>query len=159
MVSARALWWSPATACECGPERFRDYPCSCEGGWAAPMTFGELDGVTYLTDGFVLLPVHALGGLPVGYDQVLAVGPMRPQAMDGFAMWLATRPVSEPSDRAFARSLIDPIEEAGFRLRPLEGVKDAHGICDDELQVIGLAIPVRRNLEFSDSKYSRLVDA
>lgn len=161
LVDARALWWTePTKDCtDCEPGVVNDFPCACVGGWASPINHGTVDGWMYLTDRFVLLPAAVLGGLPVGYDKVLGLEPIRPQAMDAFAEWLNTPVILEPSDRAFARGLIDPLEQAGYRLRPLEGVKDAHGVCDEDLKVIGLAIPVRRNLVFDDSTYSRVVAA
>ena len=120
-------------------------------GWEYPLHHGTIDGVTYITDQFLLLPVAQLGGLPVGYDKVLELRPIRPQAMDGFAMWMNATAVDEPSDRVFFTWLLDPVELAGFRVRPLTGVKDAHAICGDRLEVVGLVIPVGRNkVEASD---------
>lgn len=123
MVSARALW--PKTA-----------------DWPSPLFYCTLDGAGYISDRYVMLPVARLGALPVGYGNHLV--PLPPQAEDGFAMWLTSTVLPDPSDRMFDGRIIDPLEAAGFKVRPLEGVKDAHGICDPDLELVGLAIPLRR---------------
>jgi hypothetical protein len=106
----------------------------------------QIDGWQYMTDHYVLLPTARIDGLPVGYDNLLM--PLARQAAEGFGMWLSANVLPDPSDRVFERRRIDPLEEAGFKVRALDGVKDAHGICDyGHLDLVGLITPVRRRHE------------
>lgn len=138
MVSARALWWD-------------------EADWASPMHLGTIDGASYITDRHALLPVARIAGLPVGWEKKLGLKPIRPQALDGMAEWLNARVVPEASGRLFSLWLINPLEQAGFRIRPLEGVKDAHGICDPDLELVGLAIPLRSDNPPTDAARSAVL--
>ena len=148
MVDARALWWHEPEVCDCAsPDE--DFPCPHDtaGGWDYPMALGTIDGWTYITDRYVLLPVARIGGLPVGYAKELRLQPIPGQSLDGFAEWMAATVLPDPSPRLFSKWMVDPLEQAGFRIRPLDGVKDAHGICDPDLSLVGLVIPLRRALE------------
>lgn len=126
MVDARSLWHDAD-------------------GWAKPLLLGTIDGAQYISDRYILLPVSRIGGLPVGWGSLLT--PLSGQAEDALAEWLTAGVLPDPSARVFAVDIIGPLEAAGFRLRPLEGVKDAHGICDPDLQLVGLATPLRRRME------------
>lgn len=136
-VSAKALWWG-------------------DDAWAAPMYLGEIDGWGYITDQFSLLPVARLAELPVGYGHVLNLKPLPLQALEGFGLWLTATVLHCPSQRLFAGRVIDPLEKAGFVVRPLEGVKDAHGVCDPDMSLVGLVIPVRRSAEVDAAKGARV---
>lgn len=105
----------------------------------------EIDGWQYLTDHYVMLPTARVGGLPVGYGNLLM--PLARQAEEGLAMWLSANVLPEPSTRVFERIRIDPVEGAGFKVRPLERVREAHGICDPQLRLVGLIVPLRRRME------------
>lgn len=131
MVSARDLWWSE--------------PEHDAGGWANIM-FTEIDGWQYLTDRYVFLPTARLTELPVGYDQVLHLQPLPRQATEGLAEWMSASVLPAPSYRQFHLDRLDPLEQAGFRIRELVGVKDVHGICDG-LEVVGLISPIMRSRE------------
>jgi hypothetical protein len=141
MVSARELWWQEPGVCTCSsPDDGcpNDWCPVDEGGW--PMLLGALiDGTSYITDRQVLLPVERLAALPVGYGNLLTKLPR--QAEDGLAEWLRATVLPGPSDVLFARGLVDLLEAAGFLLRPLEGVRRTHGICDPDLRLVGLAAP------------------
>lgn len=123
MVSARALW-----------------PKTVDVSWPAPMFYCTIDGAGYISDRSTLMPVARLAALPVGWGNLMM--PLPPQAEDGFAMWLASTVLPGPSDRLFARAIVDPLEAAGFLLRPLDGVRNAHGICDPTGELVGLAMPM-----------------
>lgn len=109
--------------------------------------FTEIDGWTYLTDQYVMLPVSRLTELPVGYDQVLRLTPVPAQGADGMAEWMTTDAIPERPERYFSTRLIDPLEQAGFLIRPLNGVKNAHAICVPGLTVVGLLVAVPRPAE------------
>lgn len=138
MVSARALWW-------------HDAGCLCSGvpqpkaGWVEPLHLGEINGWSYLTDRVTFLPIARIGGLPVGYATTWAIVPLAPQAVEGLAMWLNATVVDEVPDRVFASVVVDPLEEAGFVIRRLQGVREAHGICDPDLSLVGLVMPMARS--------------
>lgn len=133
MVSARALW----------------HPAD-KSSWPAQMFSCTIDGWDYISDRFMLLPVARLGELPVGYDELLV--PLPPQAEAQFAEWMNATVIPAPSNRMFDRAIIDPLEAAGFLLRPLVGVKNAHGICEDlDLALVGLAIPVHAAVTSGES--------
>lgn len=143
MVSARALWWTEPEVCTCAnPEE--DWCTHDEGGWPR-LLGGSVDGVNYITDRYVILPVERLAELPVGYGNLLEK--LGRQSEDGLAEWLGAKVLRDPSDRVFAVDIINPLEAAGFLVRPLDGVKETHGICDPDLQLVGLAAPVRRQRE------------
>lgn len=125
MVDARALGWRSLLA-------------------ADGLFSVEIDGWEFLTDHYVLMPTARISGLSIGYGEHLM--PMRPQAADGFAMWLQATVLPAASDRVFKVAHIRPLEEAGFTVRPLDGVKDAHGICSGE-QLVGLITPLPRRHE------------
>ena len=108
--------------------------------------FTEIDGWQYLTDRYVFLPTARLTELPVGYDQVLRLQSMPLQASEGFAEWMTATVLPAPSYRVFQPERIDPLEQAGFKVRELVGVKDVHGICDG-LEVVGLIAPIMRSRE------------
>lgn len=122
MVSARALWHP-----ETGSRPTQLFSCT-------------VDGWDYITDRSILLPVARLAALPVGYGELLV--PLPPQAEAAFSDWLNATVRPDRSDRMFDRTIIDPLEEAGFLLRPLADVRNAHGICDPDVKLVGLAIPV-----------------
>lgn len=156
-VSAKALWWDAPEACTCVAPN-EDYPCPHDtlGGWPASLWIGEIEGVHHLTDRYVLLPVPRLTGLPASSD--LGLQPLGHQALDGFAEMLTASPVpATSSPRLFARPLIDPLEQAGFKIRELVGVKDVHGICDPDMTVVGLIIPLARRLEDGDVRNTHRV--
>ncbi|WBQ02993.1 hypothetical protein [Kribbella sp. CA-293567] len=122
-------------------------------GWRILLANGglssvEIDGEEYLLDPVVLMQASRIGGLPVGYGNHLF--PTIQQAADGFAMWLQATVLPTPSDRVFKVDYLSLLEEAGFTVRPLEGVRNAHGICDG-LQMVGLINPLPRRHEAATS--------
>lgn len=135
MVSARALWWHQA-GCLCSGK-----PQAAE-GWVGPFHSGIVDGWAYLTDRVTFMPVARLGGLPVGWGNDTI--PLTPQAEDGLAVWLNATVIDSRPTRVFASVVVDPLEQAGFLIRPLEGVREAHGICDPDLSLVGLVMPMHR---------------
>lgn len=144
LVSARALWWREAEECHC-VEEFADQCTHTQTtGWVSPLWIGEINGWTYLTDRVVFLPVSLIGGLPVGYATEWSLIPLPPQAVDGLATWLQATVNPEPSSRLFAAPVIDPLEQVGYRIRRLEGIREAHGICDPDLKLVGLVMPMAR---------------
>lgn len=155
-VSAKDLWWHEPVDCTCPDDALEFCTHDVEGGWVSPMYMGTIDGAGYITDQYSLLPIARVGELPVGYGHVLNLRPVPGQALEGFAEWLTATVIPDASTRLFANWLIDPLEEAGFRIRPLEGVKDTHGICDPDLALVGLVIPVRRALEADATTTSRV---
>lgn len=122
-VSARALWHPDEKA-----------------PWQQPLFSCTVDGWDYISDRFILIPVARLLALPLGYGNLLV--PLAPQAEAAFADWLNATVIPAQSDRLFAHNIIGPLEDAGFVLRPLVGVRNAHGICDPDLKLVGLAIPL-----------------
>lgn len=138
MVDARALWWHPEG-------------CLCSGvpqpsaGWVGPLLIGEINGWTYLTDRVTFVPVARIGGLPVGYATQWTIVPLPPQALEGLATWLNATVIDEVPTRVFASVVVDPLEQAGFLIRPLDRIKDAHGICDPDLNLVGLVMPMARS--------------
>lgn len=142
LLDATDLWWKTPEVCTCAcPDEDFSCPHDTTGGWPVPLLSFDIDGALYITNRFDLLPASHLGGLPVGYGSLLT--PLGGQAVDGFITWLQARPIPEPSDRVFDRRRLDLFEKAGYLIRPLEGVADAHGICTPELEVIGLTVPIR----------------
>lgn len=138
MVDARALWWHPA-GCMCsGVPQPRE-------GWVGPLHIGEINGWTYLTDRVTFLPIARIGELPVGYATQWTIVPLAPQSVDGLATWLNARVIDEVPTRVFATAVVDPLEQAGFLIRPLERTRDAHGICDPDGTVVGLVMPMKRS--------------
>lgn len=149
-VSAKALWWSAPEVCDCPSgwdELALDLACPHDSGGWQDILFTEINGWQYLTNRFVLLPTARLAELPVGYDQVLGLSPLSGQAADGLAEWLTGEVLLFPPDRLFYEGSIDPLEKAGFLIRALAGVKDAHAICDEDLTVVGLVSAVPRKQE------------
>jgi hypothetical protein len=139
MVSALALWWFEGDDCDCAnPEE--DWCTHEEPGWSLSMFSFTIDGVRYLTDRHIALRADRI----TGAEELEQIREMQPgQSLDGFAEWLTTATVApERSDRVFARDVVEPLEAAGFLLRPLEGAKP-HGICDPDLRLVGLAMPLR----------------
>lgn len=135
MVSARALWWHEA-GCMCSGTP------QAEDGWVGTFHYGLVDGWGYLTDRVTFMPVARLGGLPVGYANGTIM--LTPQAVDGLATWLNATVIDTRPTRVFASVVVDPLEQAGFLIRPLEGVREAHGVCDPDLKLIGLVMPMAR---------------
>lgn len=150
-VSAKALWWREPEVCTCPPEEWYEpveLPCphDTRGGWPRDVMFTEIDGWQYLTDRYVFLPAIRLTELPVGYDQVLRLQPMPRQASEGSAEWMTASVLPASSYRQFHPQRLDPLEQAGFKIRGLVGVKDVHGICDG-IEVVGLISPIVRSRE------------
>lgn len=154
MVSAKALWWNAPEVCDCAaPDEDFQCPHDTTGGWSSdvtPMACGEINGWLYLTDRFVLLPISRLSHLPVGYSEVLNLRPLGQRHLDGFTEVMAGHVTAEPSDRVFLQHLLDPIEEAGLKVRPIVHVKEIHAVCDPDLSVVGLLQPLRSAIEHGD---------
>lgn len=138
-VDARALWWHGPELCTCPEGTWERCIHDTTGGWAYPIVTATIDGAKYITDRQTLLPVDRIHGWKTIEGPLAEV---RAQTRDGLAEWLTATPLPDPSDRVFDRSVIDPLEHAGFLLRPLEGVDKAHGICDPDLRLVGLTSPV-----------------
>jgi hypothetical protein len=107
--------------------------------------FTEIDGWQYLTDRYVFLPTAMLTELPVGYDQVLNLQPMPRQASEGLIEWMTLTPAAERGDAVFRAGLLDVLEGAGLLVRPLPLKSRVHAICEPDMCVVGLAMPVRRD--------------
>ncbi|HEY9410299.1 MAG TPA: hypothetical protein VIP77_12020 [Jiangellaceae bacterium] len=148
-VSAKALWWSEPKVCDCvAPNEDFECPHDTTGSWpAGEMYVGDIDGRQFITDRYVCLPVERLTQLPVGYGRELNLRPLPRQAAEGFAEWMTAAVLPAPSYRLFQPERIDPLEAAGFKVRELVGVKDAHAICDHGLEVAGLITPIMRSRE------------
>ncbi len=153
-VSAKALWWYKAE-CFCLEHEARG--CAredeCAGSWFDDLAFfsGEYAGDRLITDRHLALRVAYLTGL----EEVPAIiRPLHSAAEAGMGDWLTADPqVAVVPDRLFATYLLDPLEAAGFRVRPLDRVKDVHGVCvpTESWQVVGLLSAVPRSAEPSDT--------
>lgn len=155
-VSAKALWWYDAEQCFCVRSEDR-MSCAREdqrtGSWYDDLAFfsGEYAGDRLITDRHLALRVAYITGL----EEVPAeIRPLHSAAEAGMADWLACDPeVAVIPDRLFFTHLLDPLEAAGFRIRPLERVKDVHGVCVPGLSwhVVGLLSAVPRSAEPSET--------
>lgn len=122
MVSATDLWWD-GTA------------------WPSRMLIGAIDGWQFLTNQVVFMPVARLA-LPVGYATTMNLEPLTMQALEGLAEWMALTPRQEPSTALFRNEVIDPLEAAGFLVRELPVKRRPHAVCDPDMSVVGLVMPI-----------------
>lgn len=139
-VDAGALWHTaPVEWCGCDGDDFDWCIHDTIGGWAYPMMKATIDGTLFITDRHVLLPADRV----LGWDRIdHPLIELRPQASDGLAEWLTATVLPDASDRVFYRKFIDALEQAGFLIRPLEGLMATHGICDPDLRLVGVVSPV-----------------
>jgi hypothetical protein len=150
-LDARTLWWHDARECTC-PAPDEDWPCDCEPneGWYYPLFHVAVASTPFITDRFVAFPAHLLENAPPA-GALLTMDPDGP-ASKLLAQWMSTPFIPHVSERRFRAEILDPIEAAGLRVRPLDGVKaqkgqhgDTHGVCDPEMnwRVIGLVAPIK----------------
>lgn len=154
-VSARELWWYRREGCHCGRSRPAD--CSlrdeCSGYWFDDLSFfsGEFAGDRLLTDGHLAIRVPYVTewqNVPTSIRQLHSAAEI------SLGEWLVADPmVAVVPERLFAAHLLDPLEKAGFRVRPLDRVSNVHGVCVPELgwRVAGLLNPLPRAAEPSES--------
>lgn len=144
-VSARALWWDEV-----------------DDGWDPGLTFfsGQFAGDRLVTDRTLALRVSWLtdwDGLPS------LSGNMHSAAEFQMADWLEAEPyVSVVPERLFPSYLLDPLEQAGLRVRPLHDVSArVFGVCDptESWHVVGLVHALTEGLGIEDGRSCRWVAA
>lgn len=155
-VSARDLWWYREETCHCAAGEIRS-ACArvdqCTGAWFDDLSFfsGEFAGDRLLTDGHLairLTYVTEWQNVPTSIRQLHSAAEI------SLEEWLTADPlVAVVPDRLFAAHLLDPLEKAGFRVRPLDRVSNVHGVCvpDRGWHVAGLLNPLPRSAEPSES--------
>lgn len=142
-VSAKSLWWYGPEKCFCPGDDSR-MTCArlddCMGRWFDDLAFfsGEYAGDRLITDGHLALRVNRITGLE---DVPASIRQLHSAAEASMDDWLQCDPlVAVIPDRLFPNHLLDPLEQAGFRVRPLDRVKNVHGVCvpDESWRIVGL---------------------
>lgn len=139
-VSAKALWWDEV-----------------DNDWDRQLTFfsGEFAGDRLVTDRTLALRVNRLydiDGLPS------LTGNLHSGAEFQMADWLEAEPyASVVPERLFPSYLLDPLEQAGLRVRPLHDVSArVFGVCDpsESWHVVGLINALAEGLGVEDNRAS-----
>lgn len=140
-VSAKALWWDEV-----------------DGGWDPRLTFftGQFAGDRLVTDRHLAVKVPWLSDW-LDLPSVTSAG-LHSAAEFQMADWLeADALASVVPERLFPSYLLDPLEQAGLRVRPLEGVSArVFGVCDpsESWRVVGLIQPLATGLVVEDDRSS-----
>lgn len=139
-VSAKALWWDEV-----------------DDAWDPKLTFftGEFAGDRLVTDQHLAVRVRWLTDV----DSLPSVtGNLHSAAEFQMSEWLEAEPmVSIRPERLFPSYLLDPVEHAGLRVRPLAGVSArVFGVCDpsESWRVVGLIQPLAAGLGIEDERAS-----
>lgn len=124
-ISTRALWWEAAEFCDC--DDFRDYDCPHNkvAGWVFPLNRITLPNHTLLTDRYIALSIHVLAE----EDDVKCLDlHLPPEQLGKITAWMTGQPLPNPSPTLFQPRLLNPIEAAGYRVRPLAGQPRIHAV-------------------------------
>lgn len=139
-VSAKALWWDEV-----------------DDDWDPGLTFqmGVSAGDRLVTDRHLMLRSRWLSdvdGLPS------MTGNLHSAAEFQLAEWLEAEPYTVViPERLFPSYLLDPLERAGLRVRPLHGISArVFGVCDpsESWAVVGLIQPLAAGLGVEDDRAS-----
>ena len=139
-VSAKALWWDEVDA-----------------AWDRELTFfsGQFAGDRLVTDRTLALRVNRLYDID---DLPELTGNMHSAAEFQMADWLEADPrTAVIPERLFPSYLLDPLEAAGFRVRPLDGTPSrVFGVCDpwEAWRVVGLIHALASGLGVEDDRSS-----
>lgn len=143
-LDAKALWWHDAEPCTCDPDQdygWDDCDHRTEAGWAH-LRLVPVGTTPYITDGFIAFPAHLLDNPPPA-DDLTELEPDS-QYSQRLTEYLACDGRLHPSTRWFTYELLDIVETAGYRVRPLRTMAHVHGICDpdQDWRVVGVATPI-----------------
>lgn len=139
-VSAKALWWDEV-----------------DGEWDPRLTFqsGAFAGDRIVTDRHLAVRARWLSDVD---DLPSMTGVMHSAAEFQLADWLEAEPFTVViPERLFPSYLLDPVEQAGLRVRPLHGVSArVFGVCDpsESWHVVGLIQPLAAGLGVEDDRSS-----
>jgi hypothetical protein len=137
-VSARDLWWQAPEVCNC-PAPNEDFECFHDttggyypfSGYVGGFSSFEHAGTTYITDGYVALPKDRFTGLD---EMDRDINPLSDRLAASLAGQLDGVVEAGSPTRWFREPFITVLETAGFRIRPLAGVRIIHAICDPAQQ-------------------------
>lgn len=144
-LDCRTLWWREAQPCMCSQDpgvTVDDEDCDHDpapAGWR-PVWRGSLrpDGRFLVTDSRLAMYVDQL---QVCDD--MPVPELLPRdKLVRLAMLLTLCPVDRRSDHVFRPGYLDPLEQAGYVVRPLFGATYAHGVLADDGRAAGLLMPI-----------------
>lgn len=140
-VSAKALWWDEV-----------------DDGWDPRLTFfsGQFAGDRLVTDRHLAVKVAWLSDW-LDLPSMVKAG-LHSAAEFQMADWLEAEPyVSVVPERLFSSYLLDPLEQAGLRVRPLHDVSArVFGVCDpsESWHVVGLINALAEGLGVEDDRAS-----
>lgn len=145
-LDAKTLWWHDAEECTCDTSKdhwMETCHHQTEASWAYPLNHVAVGTTPFITDRFLAFPAHLLDNAPPA-DRLLTMENDGP-ASKLLGTYLSAPPLPDASLRWFRPELIDPVEAAGFTVRPLGGQADTHGVCDPDQdgRVVGLIMPIR----------------
>jgi hypothetical protein len=146
-LSCRTLWHRDPDVCDCpggmDPDWYYENCEHREGGWL-PTWRGSLrpTGRFLVTGSHLALYVDQLGNC----DDMPKPELLDRERMRRLAGMLALCPVDQPSEKLFQSAYLDPLEAAGYLIRPLYGAKFAHGVLRDG-RVVGVLMPVHPTMD------------
>lgn len=140
-IKARDLWWIEGHSCTCDLTWDDPEQCVCETDRWPPLYRAVLrgSGRVVVTDKYVALLVAHIDNP----TQLPTPALMPERAMLRTVSILTAVPLPDVPQKWFATRSVDVLEKAGYRIRALDGERDAHGIVDTGGRVVGAIMPIR----------------